>query len=439
MKTKLFLLTSCLLLQLSVYSQYVGEFFNKDGLRYKIINKNYYNSTTAPDNEVSIVKTSQIDKSIKDVILPEQVEYNGYYFHVIKIEDKAFEEQDWIESISIPKSITSMGYNIFLGCKSLSAIYCDAPYIVGGSQSWEAPFASVNRQIVSFELGEHVEKIRKYLCKSMSQLKSIVIPKNVYKIGEKAFESTGITKITWNAKKCDDSDWFDDKYGSITLNLAPFYSLRDQVTSFTFGEEVEEVPAGLLLDFSKVTSIILPKSVTRVRVNAFYGMKNLTEVTCEALQPPMIESAVFMSDNKNMTLYVPFESIDKYKESDWKKYFVKIMPIGGPYYFDVVVTPNIGGNVVGAGRYQYGDTATLVASPNKGYEFIQWSNGIKDNPYSFIIENDIMLSAEFSLSTDLDNVIYLEGLSTSKVVNQNGQLLIYCKGKTYTVTGQEVE
>ena len=130
-----------------------------------------------------------------------------------------------------------------------------------------------------------------------------------------------------------------------------------------------------------------------------------------------------MSDNKNMTLYVPFESIDKYKESAWKKYFGKIMPIGGPYYFDVVVTPNIGGNVVGAGRYQYGDTAPLVASPNKGYEFIQWSNGIKDNPYSFIIENDI----------------YIEGLSTSKVVNQNGQLLIYYKGKTYTVIGQEVE
>ena len=60
MKTKLFLLTSCLVLQLSVYSQYVGEVFYKDGFRYKIINKNYYNSTTAPDNEVSIVKSHSL-------------------------------------------------------------------------------------------------------------------------------------------------------------------------------------------------------------------------------------------------------------------------------------------------------------------------------------------------------------------------------------------
>ena len=40
------------------------------------------------------------------------------------------------------------------------------------------------------------------------------------------------------------------------------------------------------------------------------------------------------------------------------------------------VTPAEGGTVSGAGVYSYGDTATLTATPAKGFQFVQWSDGV---------------------------------------------------------------
>lgn len=48
-----------------------------------------------------------------------------------------------------------------------------------------------------------------------------------------------------------------------------------------------------------------------------------------------------------------------------------------PMSFQISVTanPTVGGVVTGEGTYTYGQTATLTATPNNGYEFTRWSDG----------------------------------------------------------------
>ncbi|MCR4659676.1 MAG: C10 family peptidase [Bacteroidales bacterium] len=58
------------------------------------------------------------------------------------------------------------------------------------------------------------------------------------------------------------------------------------------------------------------------------------------------------------------------------------------------------GFTVGSGTYNSGDTATLWAVPYSGTMFMGWSNGTEDNPYSFIVNNDVNLVANFALSTN---------------------------------------
>ena len=52
------------------------------------------------------------------------------------------------------------------------------------------------------------------------------------------------------------------------------------------------------------------------------------------------------------------------------------------------------GTVIGSGTYMYRDTVTVTATPNVGYAFAGWSNGVHLNPYTFLAHN-VSLQAIF--------------------------------------------
>ncbi len=53
------------------------------------------------------------------------------------------------------------------------------------------------------------------------------------------------------------------------------------------------------------------------------------------------------------------------------------------------------GVVEGAGSYEYKSTATLKATANDGYEFVNWSNGATDNKIQIVVTKDTTLTANF--------------------------------------------
>lgn len=55
------------------------------------------------------------------------------------------------------------------------------------------------------------------------------------------------------------------------------------------------------------------------------------------------------------------------------------------------------GYVHGPTQAEYLDEVTISAIPNNGYHFTQWSDGVKDNPRTFVITQDTAFSAEFIL------------------------------------------
>lgn len=66
---------------------------------------------------------------------------------------------------------------------------------------------------------------------------------------------------------------------------------------------------------------------------------------------------------------------------------------------DVKVNPASAGTIMGTGTYSKGQTATLVATPNEGFEFTNWTlNGtpVSSNPnYTFTINQDVTYQANF--------------------------------------------
>ncbi len=57
------------------------------------------------------------------------------------------------------------------------------------------------------------------------------------------------------------------------------------------------------------------------------------------------------------------------------------------------------GSVTGGGQYKNGETITLTATPVEGYRFVQWSDGVKTNPRTITVEEDLSLTAQFMSST----------------------------------------
>ena len=101
-------------------------------------------------------------------------------------------------------------------------------------------------------------------------LTSVTIGNSVTSIGNDAFyECSGLTSVVWNAENCADFSDF----------AAPFYYSNSQITSFTFGDSVQHIPAYLCREMNSLTSITIPNSVTSIGEGAFYECSGLTSIT----------------------------------------------------------------------------------------------------------------------------------------------------------------
>lgn len=98
---------------------------------------------------------------------------------------------------------------------------------------------------------------------------------------------------------------------------------------------------------------------------------------------------------------------------------------GNDIHIAATVNPSEGGIVTGTGTFEEGDTCTLVATPNEGYLFENWSNEgniVSDSTtYSFIVTEDATYMANFTwtnpISIDYISdglIMYLDGIYNTR-------------------------
>lgn len=74
----------------------------------------------------------------------------------------------------------------------------------------------------------------------------------------------------------------------------------------------------------------LPSTLSSTGLFALSGCYNLKNITCRAVTPPLIQGRLTPPAKSWHTLYVPAESVEAYKSSQWKSYFAFVRPIGAP-------------------------------------------------------------------------------------------------------------
>ena len=268
MKTRLFTLCIALMATLRLFA---GYDFTIDGICY----------TTLGGDSVEVGKNTNAKGAI---IIPEIVK-TVITYRVVGIGDAAFLGCTSLTSITIPNSVTNIGISAFYGCSSLLSISIpnNVTNIDNNAFRGCTSLTSVTipnsvmsigdyafygcTGLTSITIPNRVTYIGEYTFKGCTSLTSVTIGESVSEIGKSAFEScTSLTSVVWNAIHCV----------NFIIPDAPF---PNSVTSFTFGEKVEHVPAYLCYDMSVLASITIPNSVTSIGGGAFSGCSSLTSVT----------------------------------------------------------------------------------------------------------------------------------------------------------------
>ena len=113
-----------------------------------------------------------------------------------------------------------------------------------------------------------------------------------------------------------------DSYRANPLNYGTnLYLNNELVTDLVIPSDITEIKSHAFRGCSSLTSITIPDSVTSIGDSAFALCNSLTSVYCKATTPPIGGSDMFYNNAYGRKIYVPMESVNKYKSaSGWSEY-----------------------------------------------------------------------------------------------------------------------
>ncbi len=235
-----------------------------------------------PDNVTTIEKNAFAECSgLTSIVIPAKVRSIG---------DRAFDECTSLESATLPDKISVIGVGVFHGCVNLKTF------------NWK--YASEDRRCLirdgeliafapaslkEYAIPEGVTLIYKDVFSDCAALESISIPQTVTVIGNSAFARCTALK------------------------------------SITIPDSVTEISNAAFNGCTGLTCVTISKNVTAIGSSAFYTCPSLTDVYCRAKTPPACGRYAFRDINRSANLYVPTESVERYKTDDaWNGFFSQI-------------------------------------------------------------------------------------------------------------------
>ena len=85
------------------------------------------------------------------------------------------------------------------------------------------------------------------------------------------------------------------------------------------------------------------------------------------------------------------------------------------------------------------EIVTLTATPDKGYEFVCWSDGSTNNPRQITVSSDIDLEAIFdSTTTDINDISNINNIATITITDGNITTIGINDYTIYTLDGKNL-
>ena len=242
--------------------------------------------------------------SLTSITIPNSVTSIGSY---------AFLGCSSLESITLPNSVTSIGYNPFERCSSLASFYGkyasddNRCLIVDGELKSFAPAG-----LTSYTIPSSITSIGRHSFCFCTSLINLTIPDNVMSIGFQVFY--GCSSLT-NVEISN----------SVTEIGESAFCDCFELSSITLPDSITSIGDFAFYHCSSLASIILPNSVSSIGYQAFHSCRSLTTVYSKNITLPSARSGMFADCDLLTKIYVPYSSVGAYAEaSGWREYADKI-------------------------------------------------------------------------------------------------------------------
>ena len=281
-----------------------------------------------------------------------------------------WEDHQDITSVIIGNGVTSIGSKAFYNCATFTSV--SIPNSVTSIGDWA--FGNCIG-LTSIIIPNSVTSIGEAAFKYCSGLTSVTIGNSVTSIGEYAFYyCTGLTSVTIP--------------NSVTSIGNVAFSGCSGLTSVIIGNGVTSIGYYAFDECTGLTSITIPNSVTSIGEYAFYYCTGLTSITCLNEIPAELGGNAFY---RGCTIYVPCGTLDAYKEA-WSAYASYIRYAPSPY----TITEKAENGYVYTTEFTIcTSSVTCTANPYIGCYFVQWADGVTENPRTIELTQDTTMEAIF--------------------------------------------
>ena len=312
-------------------------------------------------------------------------------------------ELDKITSITIPNRVTKIGNFAFEYCSLLSNLN------IGGSVEEIGMFTFANcDKLTNITIPDGVTSIGNYAFSDCKNLTSVSIGYGLKHFGylndgSGAFSNCPkLTSVVWNAQACADFEGSEE---------APFYGVAQQITSFTFGNRVEHIPAFLCYDMKKLGTLQFPSTLKVIGESAFES--------CESLKYVAIPDQVTTIHNWAFAWCLGLTQVT---------FGERLQQIGSGAFCDCTSIKEMTSNASQVPEITYA-TFDNVEPSTTVYVKEPLIEQYKQHPYwgKFNI---------VAVKSPVDNISYSEA-NTQKLL-RNGQLIIVRNGVEYTIMGAEI-
>lgn len=249
--------------------------FEKDGIYYTITSMNSYEVEVASgENSYS-----------GDVNIPETVSYNGVEFTITGIQSGYREAttgghtgERWVKgaftsssvtSVTIPKTITSIGNGVFAHCYNLSDIVLPSTLSLIGNGTF------YGTRLTSFVFPEDLKTIG-YSAFWSSALQSVTINSKIESIGTQAFRYCS----SLNAVNIPSIEaWCNISFGSYEGNplyyAGHLFQDGKEITQIVIGSNITVIGTNSFYGFTGLEQVEFERGIKKISSNAFYGCSNL--------------------------------------------------------------------------------------------------------------------------------------------------------------------
>ena len=277
------------------------------------INDIYYKETGSGEAEVV-----SADNGVTNITIPSTISHNNKSYKVTSIGDSAFYRSS-ISSISIPNSVTTIGYCAFKACAGLTSVTIpnSVTFI-----SYSAFSKCVN--LTSVIIGNSVTTIHDGTFLECSSLTSITIPASMRTIESSAFVScTALTSVHIS----DLEAWCKITNQGL---YSPYHLFLNgiEIIDLVIPNTVVSINDFAFHGCSGLTSVTIPNSVTSIGISAFYGCSSLTSIVSEIDKPFKIYNSVFEGIPADAQLIVPKGTKAAYQATEGWNQFTNIVEAG---------------------------------------------------------------------------------------------------------------